>query len=141
MTLSTDFHWGKTGQARLFVFVDKAVETILALPRDDQLVDLVGWKIEDVGRHSFVICAGALPAPFRYQKLPVDLDKAFPVILGTVRNRIIVVDGAHRIAAFKITKRQSIRAFALSEEETLACVEPLRREWLIEEVNKYPQRG
>jgi hypothetical protein len=122
--MSDKFAWKPVNQTRCSHRVSKAIELLKRRPRPVEELDL---RIVACGRlreHAFVQCENGVQCLYHESRLKPVVDDEFPVILAKIRGRTIILDGAHRVAAWKLGKRATIAAVRLTEEETDACIRP-----------------
>jgi hypothetical protein len=121
--MSTHYRWRPVYQARLYHEVAKAVDIIRRSPRAVEQLSLTDWTlgVSEQGKR-YVGCDGALRIGYRAENVPDEPCGRHPIIVGKLRGKTFVLDGAHRIASNLLAGQTMIPAVWLSEGETAACV-------------------
>jgi len=124
MPMSNQYPWEKTGQTRCSHLVDKAIEIFTAAPRPTEDLNVAACVHGEKYGHPYLVVEGGVPCFYRPHKLPLLTKDPFPIILATIRARVFILDGAHRLARWKLAGQATIPAIRLTPEESIACIRP-----------------
>ena len=94
MPKSDEFEWQPTEQIRCSHLVDKAIETIKAAPRDTE--NLTMDKVTQAFHlgHPYVKVEDGMPCFYLEHRLPPLVPNPYPPILGVIRGKVFILDGA-----------------------------------------------
>jgi hypothetical protein len=124
MPMSNEYTWKPINQTRCSHLVSKAIELFTTVPRPVQDLNLSSVMCRVHQDHRFVRCEDGVSCFFHEARLPAVSDGELPIIIASIRGRTFILDGAHRLAAWKLEGRVSIPSIRLSPEESEACIRP-----------------
>jgi len=121
--MSSDYDWKKVYQSRFYHDVLKALQIIIHSPRPVEDLRLSACKIGPTmnGRPAITV-EGGFPCGYHPDKLPADTDVTYPIILGLLRGKVFVLDGAHRLVKSVFSGKSTVPAVRLSATESSKCI-------------------
>lgn len=126
--LSTDWIWDKhEEQLRIHVPKKAVTDLISVKPYPVEQMSLKDWETINNGQGKNGVRCGEGPIcgfTMDDRRFPDTKSEIYPVLIGQAGGRKFIIDGAHRVAAWKSMMLPSIIAIILSEEDTRACVRP-----------------
>jgi len=121
--MSSDYDWKTVHQGRFYHDVLKALRIIIHAPRPVEQLALTRCKIgQDMNNKPAVSVEGGLRCGYFPERLPKETKIFYPIILGTLRGKSFVLDGAHRLVKSILSGKSSVPAIRLSPTETADCI-------------------